>query len=75
LRWKLGDQVFFKAIRDYLAGTSFSYAKTPQLKKYFEAASGHNLDSFFAKWHEGQGYPVYNITWASTDDKLKIKVS
>jgi aminopeptidase N len=74
LRWKLGDQVFFKAIRDYLVGTSFSYAKTPQLKKYFEAASGENLNSFFAKWHEGQGYPVYNITWASTDDKLKIKV-
>ncbi|MBP6446123.1 MAG: M1 family metallopeptidase [Saprospiraceae bacterium] len=74
LRWKLGDQVFFKAIRDYLNDTSFSYAKTHQLKQYMEAASGQNLNSFFTKWYEGQGYPTYNITWASTNDKLKIRV-
>lgn len=74
LRWKLGDQVFFKAVRDYLKATSFGYARTPQLKNFLEAASGQNLNTFFNKWYEGQGYPTYNITWASTDDKLKIKI-
>lgn len=74
LRWKLGDEAFFQGIRDYLYNRAFQYALTPDLKDALEQSSGQDLDDFFRKWYEGQGFPTYNISWASTDNKLIIQV-
>jgi aminopeptidase N len=74
LRWKLGDEAFFQGIRDYLYNRAFQYALTPDLQDALEQSSGQNLDDFFRKWYEGQGFPTYNISWASTDNKLIIQV-
>jgi aminopeptidase N len=66
LRWKLGDEAFFNAIRAYQKDPKLAYgfAKTIDLQQHLEAAYGQSLDSFFAKWFVGQGYPSYNITWS-----------
>lgn len=66
LRWVCGDAAFFGGIRNYLADPklAYSYAKTADLQRHFESASGKNLSGFFADWYTGQGHPSYQITWA-----------
>jgi aminopeptidase N len=71
LRFKLGDEIFFSAARDYLNDPALSYgfARTEDLKQHLENASGQNLDEFFNDWFYGKGYPSYNIKWAPDSNK------
>ncbi|MEO6314794.1 MAG: M1 family aminopeptidase [Chitinophagaceae bacterium] len=66
LRWKLGDDIFFRAIKNYLNDQTLQYnfAKTSDLKRHLETESGQDLTSFFKKWFYGEGFPSYNCTWS-----------
>jgi hypothetical protein len=65
LRWKLGDEAFFKGVRDYLRdpAVAFGYAFSNDLKRNLEKASGTDLTGFFADWLYGEGYPSYQLNW------------
>jgi hypothetical protein len=67
LRWIMGDNAFFTAINHYLSdpAVSYGFARTPDLKRNLEQASGLNLTGFFNKWFSGQGYPTYNVQWSN----------
>lgn len=76
LRWKLGDQIFFQATRNYLNAYKYNFAKTPNFKAFLETTSNTDLSEFFRDWYEGQGYPTYSITWQQTaDSMLYLKVN
>lgn len=64
LRFKLGDDIFFEAVKNYLSdpALAYDYAKTPQLIAHFEAVSNLNLTEFFNDWVYNEGYPTYTIT-------------
>jgi len=66
LRWKLGDSVFNKAVRNYLNDPKFNYkyAYTTDLKMHFENESKRDLSEFFRDWVYGQGFPSYKLKWA-----------
>ncbi len=70
LRWKLGDDIFFTALKNYITDPSLSYgfAATEDLQKHLEDASGFQLDEFFNDWFYGKGYPSYHIKWANRAD-------
>lgn len=73
-RWIMGDSAFFRASRNYLngAGTAYEFARTDDLKAYFETESGKDFDEFLADWFYGQGYPSYDLRWAQESDSLII---
>jgi aminopeptidase N len=78
LRFKLGDVPFLNGIRAYLNDPKLRYgfARTNDLKKHLEDASGVSLDSFFRQWFEGQGYPSYQVAWAQIGpDVVKIQLN
>lgn len=78
LRWKLGDSIFFKGLRKYLNDStlSFGFARTGDLERNLEAASGTGLKEFFDNWFYGQGYPSYNVQWTQIgNDYVKINIS
>ncbi len=78
LRWKLGDPVFFNAIKQYLQDPKLAYgfAKTNDLKRNLEQVSGQNLTEFFKDWFKGQGYPSYNVQWTQIgNDHVNIKMN
>ena len=78
LRWKLGDAVFFDAIKQYQKDPKLAYgfAKTDDLKRNLEQVSGQNLTEFFKDWFKGQGYPSYNVQWTQIGkDYVKIKMN
>ena len=64
LRFKMGDNMFFQAIKNYLAdpNLAYKYAVTSNLKAHLEAVYGSSLTEFFNDWIFNQGYPQYDIT-------------
>jgi len=64
LRWMLGES-FFRGVRAYQADPALAYkfARTEDLKRHIEQASGKDLTYFFNEWFHGQGYPSYNVKW------------
>lgn len=78
LKWILGDEGFYSAIKDYHARPelAYGYAKTADLKNSLLQSTGKDFTEFFNDWIYGQGYPTYQIRWNQTsDDMLRIKVS
>ncbi|MEP6912240.1 MAG: M1 family metallopeptidase [bacterium] len=63
LRSSLGDEAFFRGIRDYYNNHKNSTASTEDLRSALEKASGRNLKEFFARWIYGAGHPRYELTW------------
>jgi aminopeptidase N len=63
LRTSLGDEVFFRGIRDYYHRHKNSTATTEDLRSALEKTSGRNLKEFFARWIYGAGHPHYELTW------------
>jgi aminopeptidase N len=78
LRWKLGDDVFFRAMRRYHKDPKviYGFAKTADLERNLEEESGKDLSKFFKDWFEGQGYPSYTVEWSQIGNNyVKIKMS
>ena len=63
LRLKLGDEVFFRGIRNYYQAHKSSVASTEDLRFALGKASGKNLRSFFARWVYDSGHPQYELSW------------
>ena len=77
LRLKMGDVMFFQALKNYLADTNlaFKYAVTSELKSHLEAVYGSSLTEFFDDWVYKQGYPTYTVTaqnWGAGQAKITI---
>ncbi len=77
LRYILGDEDFFGAIRNYIHDPEliYGYARTDDLRKHFEKQSGKDLNYFFNDWIYGKGFPIYSINFdAGSGSQLKIKI-
>lgn len=78
LRYKMGDVMFFQAIKNYLADNNlaYGYAVTSNLKSHLENVYGSNLDEFFNDWVYSQGYPTYTIgayNFGSGQAKIRVQ--
>ena len=74
LRWKLGDDVFFRAIRNYINAPEleYDYAYTNDLQFYLEQESETDLTEFFDDWFYGKGYPSYHLSWSQKDESIRM---
>lgn len=72
LRWKIGDDHFYAALRNYQNNPllSFNYARNIDLKNELELQSGQNLDEFFNDWYWGEGYPSYTLSYDQNSNNL-----
>jgi len=75
LRSRLGDEVFFRAIRTYYEKHKEGIANTEDLREAFEQVSGNQLRSFFARWVYGSGHPQYQISWKWLPRLKSVKIS
>src|SRR6266581_2296831 len=64
LRKQLGDDAFFKGLRDYYQAHHESNATTEDLREALEKASRQNLREFFARWVYASGHPKYELSWS-----------
>lgn len=63
LRSSMGDDVFFRALRDYYRAHVSKTANSEDLRAALEKASGRNLRTFFARWVYDSGHPQYELSW------------
>ncbi len=75
LRSQLGDDAFFKGIRDYYNRHQEANATTEDLRAALEKSSGKNLKDFFTRWIYGAGHPRYQVGWAVNDTQTELTVT
>jgi aminopeptidase N len=78
LRFIVGDDVFFRAMRRYQQDPALAYgnATTADFKRNMETESGKNLAYFFNQWYSGEGFPSYQVKWNVLDTTcVNIKLS
>ncbi|HXY42006.1 MAG TPA: M1 family aminopeptidase, partial [Vicinamibacteria bacterium] len=62
LRGIVGDEAFFRGARAFLEGHRYAKAGSADLRRALEAASGRDLQPYFARWVYDTGLPV--IAWS-----------
>jgi aminopeptidase N len=75
LRHRLGDEIFWKGIRQYYHTYQNSNAMTTDFQHIMEEASGENLTDFFNQWIFTKGYPEIKWYWKYSGGKLKISIA
>jgi aminopeptidase N len=71
----LGDDVFFRGIRDYYHAHKDGVASTEDLRAALEKASGKNLRDFFQRWVYDSGHPRYELSsqWQRGELRLVLR--
>ena len=76
LRWELGDEAFFRSLRNYYEKYKYTNASTDDFKEVCEVTAGRNLDQFFRQWiFEGDNVPRVDYSWEqkeASDNKYEI---
>ena len=63
LRDELGDEVFFRGARRYLATHAFGFADTHDFRRALEEESARDLNWFFDQWVFAAGHPELEVRW------------
>jgi aminopeptidase N len=63
VRYILGDELWWKAIRHYARTYSGETVETNDFKQAIEDATGIALDWFFDQWLYRAGHPNYDVSW------------
>lgn len=61
LREFVGEEIFFKAIQNYLEKNAYSNVTTNMLIEEFKALTDKDIDRFFDEWVFGKGWPEFDI--------------
>ncbi|HEY9196013.1 MAG TPA: M1 family aminopeptidase, partial [Mucilaginibacter sp.] len=63
LRRKLGDDIFWKGIKNYYSKYQGGNANTDDLRHVMEQVSGKDLKQFFTQWLRTAGHPNLVVNW------------
>ncbi len=66
------DPLFFNTLKSFQEAFKDSVATGDDFKMIVEKETGNSWDWFFDQWYYGEGYPVFDIRWYSSDDSLFI---
>ncbi len=61
LRYYLGDELFFKGVKQYLQVRKYGNATSEDLQQILSDATGVDLSGFFNNWVYQTGYPHYSV--------------
>jgi aminopeptidase N len=74
LRFTLGDDMFWRAIRHYIRKHQYTTVETNDLKVAIEEATGQNLYWFFDQWLYGAGHPIFDVSYAWSDSAKAVRL-
>ena len=76
LRVQLGDELFFRAVREYVDRFRNDTVETHDFREVLEDVSGRSLDRFFDQWTRRPGTPNLHVAarWDETSRTLLITV-
>ena len=68
LREMLGDEAFFRGLRDLFESRKYGPVRTGQFREALEKASGRDLGAFFEGWFYSYALPKVRTSWAVEPD-------
>jgi len=77
LRRYLGDDVFFRGMRQYLKEHAYGTAEVHDLRRVYEAVSGEDLNWFFNQWFLQAGHPElhYSAEWMPMEGERGLQIN
>jgi aminopeptidase N len=63
LRFIVGDDKFFKTLKEYAGSSTWKSVNTDDFRKVAETVSGQDLGYFFIQWIESSGAPEFKLTY------------
>ncbi|RKI49425.1 peptidase M1 [Corallococcus sp. AB004] len=75
LRRRVGDDLFMRALRHYVASHRHGVVETVDLARAFEAATGHNLDPVFDQYVFSPGHPELKVEVRYEADDARLRIS
>jgi hypothetical protein len=73
LRRLIGDEAFFRGLRDFYASWRYKKAGTDDFRVVMEKAGGRPLDRFFDRWIYGSGIPVVHFSSLTEGSTLRVR--
>jgi aminopeptidase N len=75
LRTRLGDEVFFDGVADYIDRYKFRTVETDDFRRVLEEASGQSLERFFRQWVIQPGMPRVSVElgWDEPASALTVR--
>lgn len=77
IKWILGDDIFYQALKDYHGrpALAYNYVRTADFNASLLQSTGKDFTEFFNDWIYGEGYPTYAIKWKQTGNQITLNVS
>ncbi len=74
LRVRLGDEVFQRAVREYIDRYKLKEVETDDFRRVLEEVSGLSLERFFEQWIRRPGTPrvVFEYSWDDAASELTV---
>ncbi len=66
------DEVFFSAIKNYLAEYANGVATGDDFKNSLETYTDIDFDAFFNQWYYGKGFPRFSVEYSQVNDSLHL---
>jgi hypothetical protein len=73
LRRLIGDEAFFRGVRQYYAHNRYKKAGTEDLQRAMEAEHGHSLERFFERWIYHSGLPRVRYSAAVEGQEVVVR--
>ncbi len=68
------DEIFFSAIKNYLAEYANGVATGDDFKNSLETYTNIDFDAFFNQWYYGKGFPRFSVEYSQVNDTLSLSV-
>jgi aminopeptidase N len=75
LRKQVGDELFFRSLRNYLTTNAHQPVSTEDLRIAFEESTGQSMDWFFDEWLYKMGHPIFTVTQSYDDAKKQLALN
>ena len=76
LRFVLGEDLFWKAVRDYVRKHQGQCVETDDFRKAVEESTGRNLEWFFEQWFYKPGHPEFKVDyqWDAREKTVTLRI-
>src|SRR6266481_4732116 len=75
LRHQIGEDAFYRGIKQYLEVNRGKNVVTADLAKAIEEATHANVDQFFSQWVYGAGAPKFDLSYTYDNEKHQVMLS
>jgi aminopeptidase N len=75
LRRQLGEDAFYRGLKQYLEANRGKNVVTADLSKAIEESSHANVDQFFSQWLYGAGAPKFDLAYTYDDTKHQVALT